>query len=179
MCYKQKFMVEMSCCQFLVCLLYFLPAVSLMVKFTWKWIFWAILFWTPNKQEKWHTGQGRLKMLPQDEKQYWLDEILMKWGKWSIVSVVLKDKVKKLFCGDFVKKRWELIPMGVFVCDVCVCVCVCVRERERKRGREMRVLIKIFFKKRRFFSRKILLFDIWHNWGPESLDNLLQDLRAG
>ena len=34
MCYKQQFMVEISCCQFLLSLCYFSPDVSLIVKFS-------------------------------------------------------------------------------------------------------------------------------------------------
>lgn len=34
MCYKQQFMVEISCCQFLLSLCYFSPDVSLMVRYS-------------------------------------------------------------------------------------------------------------------------------------------------
>ena len=116
---------------------------------------WAILLWDPNEQEKWHTGQCRLKMLPQDKKQYQLDESLMKWKKGLIVLVVLKN-FKKYILWWFYENRWKLIPMCIFICDV-VCVCVC-----GQRERELSVLIQFFLKKMKFLSRKFhsLIYDI-------------------
>lgn len=94
MCCKQKFMVHMSCCQFLLCLPYFLPDVSLTEKFTWKLMFWEILLWTSNKQEKMTLWLVSIKNGPPGQ-----ETLLTRWNF---------DEVGKMIHADFVKKYGNL-----------------------------------------------------------------------
>jgi hypothetical protein len=55
-----------------------------------------------------------IKDAPTGQKQYWAEEILMKWGKLTTLLVVLKDKGKKLLHGDSVKKICGFIPIYTF-----------------------------------------------------------------
>lgn len=111
-----------------------------------NWCFGKLYYELQTNRKKWHSGQYQLKMVPQVKKHYWLDEILMKWEKWSMVIL------------------WKSMGIYfiVYICMQCIYVDMSITNE--------------YFKHKFSQKNKILSFDRRHNWDLNNLSDLLVNI---